>query len=79
MTTLTNFVLVGTIVSSDNFLSTVEFTLNPATNGGPSIAVLPNEAIPCKIEIGKKIYVVKNDHQTVPVITCEKEDKSESG
>ena len=79
MTTLTNFVLVGTIVSSDNFLSTVEFTLNPATNGGPSIAVLPNEAIPCKIEIGKKIYVVKNDHQAVPVITCEKEDKSESG
>jgi len=74
VTTLSNFVLIGTIVSSDGFLSTVEFTLNPATNGGPSIAVLPNEAIPCKIEIGKKIYVVKGDHQKVPVITCEKDE-----
>ncbi len=73
MTTLTNFVLIGTIVSSDSFLSTVEFTLNPAVNGGPSIAVLPNEAIPCKIEVGKKIYVVKDDSQDIPVITCEKE------
>ena len=70
MTTLSSFVLVGTIISSDQFLSTVEFTLNPATNGGPSIAVLPNEAIPCKIEIGKKIYVVKDQKQEVPVITC---------
>mgnify|MGYP001166433960 CR=1 FL=1 len=77
MTTLSNFVLVGTIVSSDAFLSTVEFTLNPATNGGPSIAVLPNEAIPCKVEVGKKIYVVKAEHQAIPVITCKKE-KNES-
>ena len=78
MTTLANFVLVGTIISSDAFLTTVEFTLNPPANGGPSIAVLPNEAIPCKIEIGKKLYVVKDDHQTVPVITCEKEAKRET-
>jgi hypothetical protein len=77
--TLANFVLVGTIISSDPFLSTVEFNLNPATNGGPAIAVLPNEAIPCKIEIGKKIYVVKDDHNDVPIITCEKAGKSESG
>lgn len=77
--TLANFVLVGTIISSDPFLSTVEFNLNPATNGGPSIAVLPNDAIPCKIEIGKKIYVVKDDHNDVPIITCEKAGKSESG
>ena len=61
MNTLTSFVLIGTVVSSDQFLSTVEFTLNPATNGGPSIAVLPNEAIPCKVEVGKKIYVVKKN------------------
>ena len=74
MTPLANFVLVGTIISSDPFLTTVEFTLNPATNGGPSIAVLPNEAIPCEVEVGKKIYVVKNDHQNIPVITCEKEE-----
>ena len=73
MTTLSNFVLIGTIVSSDDFLSTVEFNLNPAVNGGPSIAVLPNQAIPCEIKIGAKVYVVKNDNQDVPVITCEKE------
>ena len=73
MTTLSSFVLIGTIVSSDNFLSTVEFDLNPAANGGPSIAVLPNQAIPCDIEIGKKIYVVKHETQEMPIITCEKE------
>tara|TARA_Y100001937_G_C7040148_1_gene294235 strand:- start:30 stop:269 length:240 start_codon:yes stop_codon:yes gene_type:complete len=78
MTTLTNFVLIGTIVSSDDFLSTIEFNLNPATNGGPSIAVLPNQAIPCDIKIGTKVYVVKNDSQEVPIITCEKEETSES-
>lgn len=75
MIPLASFVLVGTIVSSDAFLATVEFNLNPATNGGPSIAVLPIEAIPCKIEIGKKIYVVKNEQQKVPVITCENKEK----
>ena len=74
MTTLTNFVLIGTIISNDSFLTTIEFTLNPAVNGGPSIAVLPNEAIPCKVEVGKKIYVVKDNNQDVPVITCEKEE-----
>ena len=74
MTTLANFVLIGTIVSSDDFLSTIEFNLNPAVNGGPSIAVLPNQAIPCEIKIGGKIYVVKNEGQEVPIITCEKED-----
>ena len=35
--TLSTFVLVGTIISHDSFLSTVEFNLNPATNGGPTI------------------------------------------
>ena len=75
MTPLANFVLVGTIISSDPFLTTVEFNLNPATNGGPSIAVLPNQAVPCEIEIGKKIYVVKDESQEVPVITCEKDEK----
>ena len=70
--TLTSFVLVGTVLSYDVYLTTVEFDLNPATNGGPSIAVLPNQAIPCKIEVGKKIYVVKDEGQKIPVITCEK-------
>lgn len=70
---LTSFVLIGTILSFDNFLATVEFQTNPATNGGPSIAVLPNNAIPCDVVIGKKIYIVKNESQKIPVITCEKE------
>ena len=70
-----SFVLIGIIVSSDDFLSTVEFNLNPATNGGPSIAVLPNEAIPCEIKVGRKIYIVKNDNQEIPTITCEKEEE----
>jgi hypothetical protein len=74
MTPLTSFVLVGTILSTDLFLTTVEFNLNPATNGGPSIAVLPNHAIPCEIKIGKKLYVVKEKSQEVPTITCEKKD-----
>ena len=73
MTTLTSFVLVGTILSTDAFLTTVEFNLNPEMNGGPSIAVLPNEAIPCEIKIGNKVYVVKTDEQKIPTITCEKE------
>ena len=71
MTTLTTFVLIGTILSHDNVRATVEFNLNPAVNGGPSIAVLQNTAIPCDIEVGKKIYIVKSDGMEVPVISCE--------
>ena len=52
---LKSFVLVGTILSHDSLLSTVEFNLNPSTNGGPSVAVLPNSAIPCEVKVGKKI------------------------
>jgi|GEM_PF-2473791 len=77
MTTLSTFVLVGTIVSHDKFLSTVEFNLNPETNGGPSIAVLPNEAIPCEVTVGKKVYVVKHKEQEIPTITCG-EEKNEN-
>ena len=73
MSALSTFVLVGTIVSFDDYLSTVEFNLNPATNAGPSIAVLPNEAIPCQVAVGKKIYVVKHKSQDIPTITCGKE------
>ena len=49
---LSSFVLVGTILSHDNLRATVEFNLNPAVNGGPSIAVLQNAAIPCEVEVG---------------------------
>jgi hypothetical protein len=72
MTTISTFVLIGTILSHDDYFSTVSFNLNPATNGGPSIAVLPNDAIPCKIEIGKTIYVVKDEAREYPIITCKK-------
>ena len=75
MTPLESFVLVGTILSFDSYLTTVEFNLNPATNGGPSLAVLPNHAIPCEIEIGKKIYVVKNENMETAVISCEAESE----
>ena len=59
---LQSFVLVGTILSHDTVLTTVEFNLNPATNGGPAIGILQNTAIPCEIVVGKKIYVVKDEN-----------------
>ena len=68
---LSTFVLVGTVISHDAVLSTVEFNLNPATNGGPAIAVLQNSAIPCDVKVGSKIYVVKNKNESVSTITCE--------
>ena len=72
---LKTFVLVGTILSHDEVLSTVEFNLNPAVNGGPSVAVLQNAAIPCEIKVGKKIYIVKSEEMEHPVITCEIDTK----
>ena len=74
--TLNTFVLVGTILSSDAQLSTVEFNLNPATNGGPAIAVLQNSAIPCKVEVGKKIYVVKDENMEHAIISCEAKNEN---
>jgi len=71
--TLSSFVLVGTILSYDDVRSTVEFNLNPAVNGGPAIAILQNTAIPCQVEVGKKIYVVKDEKKKYPAIVCEKE------
>lgn len=74
MEPLTSFVLVGTILSFDTFFTTVEFQTNPPSNGGGSIAVMPLNAIPCDIKIGNTIYVVKQELQEVPVITCKKEE-----
>ncbi len=68
---LKSFVLVGTIISHDSLLSTVEFNLNPATNGGPAIGILHNSAIPCEVKVGQKIYVVKQEHEEDATITCE--------
>ena len=73
--TPSTFVLVGTILSYDSQLSTVEFNLNPAVNGGPAIAVLQNSAIPCSLEVGKKIYIVKNKNMDIPTISCEAENE----
>tara|TARA_R100000152_G_C6580971_1_gene44840 strand:- start:251 stop:472 length:222 start_codon:yes stop_codon:yes gene_type:complete len=72
---LSSFVLIGIIVSHDAQLSTVEFNLNPATNGGPAIAILQNSAIPCEVEVGKKIYIVKTEEVDTPVISCEADTK----
>ena len=68
---LNAFVLVGTILSHDDVRATVEFNLNPAVNGGPSIAVLQKSAIPCEIKVGKTIYVVKSKEMEYPEIVCE--------
>ena len=70
---MNTFVLIGTIMSTDPVFATVEFQLNPATNGGPALAVLRVDAIPCDAKVGGKIYVVKNEHQELPTISCEKE------
>ena len=67
---LNSFVLVGTIISHDPQLSTVEFNLNPATNGGPAMAILQNSAIPCEVKVGQKIYVVKQEQEEDATITC---------
>ncbi len=72
---LKSFVLVGVIMSYDPMFATVEFNLNPATNGGPSIAIIPKTAIPCKILIGTTIYVVKDEKMEQPHITCELDTK----
>ena len=73
---LSSFVLVGTILSHDPVLVTVEFNLNPATNGGPAIAVLPVAAIPCQVEAGGKVYVVKQEADDTPTISCEKPNET---
>ena len=70
---MTSFVLIETVLSFDTFLATVEFQTNPPVNGGPSLAVMPIRAIPCELEIGKKVYVVKYEKQEMPTITCAKD------
>lgn len=73
--TLSSFVLIGTILSYDAFLATVSFELNPKTNGGPGVAVMPISAIPCEVEVGKKIYVVKDKMMKFPEVSCHVELK----
>ena len=70
---LTTFILVGMIDSHDAHFATVELNTNPASNGGPAIAVMPVSAFPCKIYEGKVFYVVKLSEETDAVIVCQKE------
>jgi hypothetical protein len=73
MTALKVFILVGTIDSHDGQFATVELDLNPATNGGPAMAVMPVAAFPCEVKEGKTFYVVKLSPVLDTVIICQKE------
>ena len=77
MTALKVFILVGTIDSHDGQFATVELDLNPATNGGPAMAVMPVAAFPCEVKEGNTFYVVKLFEMTDAVILC-KEDSDET-
>jgi hypothetical protein len=78
MTALKVFILAGTIDSHDGQFATVELNLNPATNGGPAMAVMPVAAFPCEIYEGKVFYVVKLSELEDAVIVCQKEKPDES-
>jgi len=73
MTALKVFILVGTIDSHDGQFATVELNLNPATNGGPSMAVIPVTAFPCEVKEGNTFYVVKLSEELDAIIICKKE------
>jgi hypothetical protein len=73
MTALKVFILVGTIDSHDGQFATVELDLNPATNGGPALAVMPVTAFPCEVKEGKVFYVVKLFEELEAVIICQGE------
>ena len=77
--TLTTFVLIGTVDSKDDFLATVEISMNPATHK-IGHAVLPLTAFPCEIEEGDNFYILKLTKDSDPVIICkEKKPKSDDG
>ena len=77
MNMLTTFVLMGVIDSHDGVFATVELNTNPASNGGPSIAVMPVNAFPCEIYEGKVFYVVKLSAAQDAVIICQEDVKDE--
>ena len=79
MTALKVFILVGTIDSHDGQCATVELNLNPATNAGPAMAVMPVAAFPCEIKEGDTFYVVKLSAAQDAVVICQKEESDESG
>ena len=73
MKTLATFILVGTIDSHDGQFATVELNLNPATNAGPAMAVMPVAAFPCEIKEGDTFYVVKLSQLQDAVVVCKAE------
>jgi len=73
MKTLTTFILIGTVDSHDGQFATVELDLNPATNAGPALAVMPVTAFPCKVDEGDTFYVVKLSEKEDAIIICQKE------
>ena len=73
MTALKVFILVGTIDSHDGQFATVELNTNPATNGGPAMAVMPVAAFPCEVKEGRVFYVVKLTEEADAVIVCREE------
>ena len=75
MKVLTTFILVGMVDSFDKHFATVELNTNPASNGGPSIAVMPVNAFPCEIYEGKVFYVVKLSELTDAVVICQEDVK----
>jgi hypothetical protein len=77
MKTLATFILVGTIDSHDGQFATVELNTNPASNGGPSIAIMPVNAFPCEIYEGKVFYVVKLSELMDAVVICQEDAKDE--
>ncbi len=77
MKTLTTFVLLGMVDSFDDHFATVELNTNPASNGGPALAVMPVNAFPCEIYEGKVFYVVKLSELTDAVVICQEDVKDE--
>ena len=73
MTMLKVFILVVTIDSHDDQFATVELNLNPATNAGPAMAIMPVAAFPCTVKEGNTFYVVKLSELEDAVIVCKKE------
>jgi len=79
MQILTTFSLVGMIDSFDSHFATVELNTTPASNGGPSVAVMPVSAFPCEIYEGKVFYVVKMHEDQDATIVCQKDVNDEPG
>ena len=79
MNMLTTFILVGMVDSFDPYFATVELNTTPASNGGPSIAIMPVSAFPCEIHEGKVFYVVKLHEDDDATIVCQKDVSDDSG